>query len=317
MRLITSIVFIVFVLLSCSQSGNSDAEKGLSGKINIVTTTGMIKDIVLNVGGDKVEAISLMGPGVDPHLYKASAKDVNTLSEADLIFYNGLHLEGKMVDVFENMSKRGIDTVPVAESVDKSKLLRPESFQGYYDPHIWFDVELWVTAVNVVRDSLIRKDPVNKEIYIANAEVYLSKLNKLQQYVNKKVNTLHKEKRVLITAHDAFGYFGLAYGFEVIGLQGVSTDSEASTADVQRLSKLIVERNIPAIFVESSVSPKYIEAVKEAVRAKGFNVEVGGVLYSDALGNPGTPEAEYIGMFKYNVNKIVDSLNYEKRYGKQ
>ena len=316
MRFIVSILMI-FIFVSCTQNNESSVEREIKGSMNIVTTTGMINDIVLNVGGDKIKTISLMGPGVDPHLYKASAKDVNTLAEANIIFYNGLHLEGKMVDVFENMSKRGIYTVPVAEGVDESILLQPESFQGYYDPHIWFDVELWITAVNTVRDALIKKNPENKETYIKNAEIYLNKLNELEQYTNKKVSTLPKEKRVLITAHDAFGYFGLAYDFEVIGLQGVSTDSEASTADVQNLSKLIVKRQIPAIFIESSVSPKYIQAVKEAVRAKGFNVEVGGVLYSDALGNPGTPEAEYIGMFKHNVNTIVDSLNNGKKYGKQ
>ncbi len=307
MRSILSIL-IIFALLSCSRGDSASVEEYQTKKINIVTTTGIINDVVLNLGGDKVRTQSLMGPGVDPHLYKASAWDVSTLLKADVIFYNGLNLEGKMTDVFKNMYSRGIETIPIAEKIDKSKLQRSELFYGYYDPHIWFDVELWIMAVNVVKDVLIKKDSENSEHYVKNAKIYINKLNELQSYVHKKVSILPREKRVLITAHDAFGYFGSAYGFEVMAVQGISTDSEAGASDVQRLSKLIVERKIPAIFIESSISPKYIEAVKKAVKAKGFNVEIGGVLYSDTLGNPGTPEAEYIGMFKHNVNKIINSL---------
>ena len=296
----------VLLVFSCTQNST---EKNSPGILKVATTTGMINDIVLNVGKEKVSTQSLMGPGVDPHLYKASAKDVSTLSEADIIFYNGLNLEGKMTEVFENMSKRGIETVAVAEGIDKSKLLQSPTYEGYYDPHVWFDVNLWSKAVDSVTAALVLNDPENKDYYIKNSEEYLSRLDGLGNFVVNKISLLPESKRVLITAHDAFGYFGKAYDFEVIGLQGVSTDSEASTADLQKLSKLIVERQIPAIFVESSVSPKYIEAVKEAVNSKGFNVEVGGVLYSDALGNYGTPEGTYIGMFEYNVNTIVDSLN--------
>ncbi len=302
-------IFLILTLLlvfSCSQS---NTDKKSSETIRIATTTGMINDIVINVGKDKVSTQSLMGPGVDPHLYKASAKDVSTLSNADIIFYNGLNLEGKMTEVFENMAKRGIVTVPVAETIDKKKLLQSPTYKGYYDPHVWFDAGLWSSAVESVTEALVNHDIENKDFYQQNSAEYLSRLNTLREFVKNKVTTLPESKRVLITAHDAFGYFGKAYDFEVIGLQGVSTDSEASTADLQRLSKLIVERKIPAIFVESSVSPKYIEAVKEAVNSRGFDVEVGGVLYSDALGNYGTPEGTYIGMFEYNVNTIVDSLN--------
>ena len=296
----------LILIVSCTNSNQTDSN---TDTVRVATTTGMINDIVLNVGKELVSTQSLMGPGVDPHLYKASAKDVSTLSGADIIFYNGLNLEGKMTEVFENMSKRGIKTVAVAEGVDKSKLLQSPTYAGYYDPHVWFNVILWSSAVDRVTEALIAYDPANKEKYIQNSSDYQEKLKTLESYIQNKINSLDKKKRVLITAHDAFGYFGNAYDFEVIGLQGVSTDSEASTADLQNLSKLIVERKIPAIFVESSVSPKYIEAVKEAVNSKGFNVEVGGVLYSDALGNYGTPEGTYIGMFEYNVNTIVDSLN--------
>jgi len=296
----------LILVFSCTDSNKTDLN---TDTIRIATTTGMINDIVLNVGKELVSTQSLMGPGVDPHLYKASAKDVSTLSNADIIFYNGLHLEGKMTEVFENMSKRGIKTVAVAEGIDKSKLLQSPTYKGYYDPHVWFDAGLWSNAVESVTANLVAYDPENKEFYLQNSADYQAKLKTLGTFIHNKVNTLNENKRVLITAHDAFGYFGKAYNFEVIGLQGVSTDSEASTADLQNLSKLIVERQIPAIFVESSVSPKYIEAVKEAVNSKGFNVRVGGVLYSDALGNYGTPEGTYVGMFEYNVNTIVDSLN--------
>lgn len=307
------LILMIFTLLSCFRSNHPGAEENASQKLSVVTTTGMINDIVINLGGDKVSTQPLMGPGVDPHLYKASAWDVQTLLKADVILYNGLHLEGKMAEVFKNMSTRGISTVAVAEGVDKSRLQRSRAFQGYYDPHIWFDVELWTGAVKVVRDVLIRQDPRNSQVYSANAETYISRLKDLQNYVRERVRTLPEEKKVLITAHDAFGYFGSAYGFEVIGLQGISTDSEAGAADVQRLSKLIAERKIPAVFIESSVSPKYIEAVTKAVKAKGFDVRMGGTLYSDALGTPGTPESEYIGMFKYNLDTIINALSYEGR----
>ncbi len=313
MRPVISIL-IIFLLLSCFQSSGPGTEEDISQKINVVTTTGMINDVVLNLGGDKVSTRSLMGPGVDPHLYKASAWDVQTLLKADVILYNGLNLEGKMTEVFRNMSERGISTVAVAEQLERSRLQRPESLQGYYyDPHIWFDVELWTDVVKVIKDVLIRQDRQNSKTYTANAEIYKNKLKDLQGYVHERTRALPREKKVLVTAHDAFGYFGTAYGFEVIGLQGISTDSEAGVADVQRLSKLIAERKIPAIFVESSVSPKYIEAVKKAVKARGFDVRIGGTLYSDALGGPGTPEAEYIGMFKHNVDTIVDALSHEGR----
>ena len=227
----------VLLVFSCTQNST---DKSSTDILNIVTTTGMINDIVINIGKDKVSTQSLMGPGVDPHLYKASAKDVSTLSGADIIFYNGLNLEGKMTEVFENMSKRGIVTVPVAEGIDKTRLLQSPTYKGYYDPHVWFDVALWSTAVESVTKALVDHDPENKDYYLQNSAEYLSRLNELGDFVNKKVSTLPESKRVLITAHDAFGYFGKAYDFEVIGLQGVSTDSEASTADLQKLSRLIV-----------------------------------------------------------------------------
>jgi manganese/zinc/iron transport system substrate-binding protein len=260
------------------------------------------------VGGEHVKVRGLMGPGVDPHLYKASAGDVALLSGADLIFYNGLHLEGKMSEIFEQMRKRGIDTVAVTDSIDRSLLETPPQFEGNYDPHVWFDVTMWMKAVETVRDTLVTIDPANADDYRANTEAYLTELTALNEYVKSKANLLPEDKRVLITAHDAFSYFGRRYGFEVRGLQGISTVSEAGTQDVQNLAAFIVERKIPAIFVESSVPPKFIEAVQAAVEAKGFDVKVGGSLYSDAMGNPGTPDGNYIGMIRHNIDTIVGAL---------
>lgn len=277
------------------------------GKYRVVTTIGMITDIVENVGGDHVEVIGLMGPGVDPHLYKASAGDVQKLNSASLIFYNGLHLESKMADILAKMSGN-IKTVAVTDAVDRSLLLTPPEFEGQYDPHLWFDVTLWMKAVGKVRDALSEFDPDNALAYWSNAQRYFAKLAELHAYVKTQVERVPAEQRVLVTAHDAFNYFGKAYGFEVRGLQGISTATEAGIADVQGLATFIAERRIPAIFVESSVSPRSLEAVKAAVKSKGFNVEIGGELFSDAMGNEGMPEGTYIGMVRHNVDTIVTAL---------
>jgi len=293
---------------SCSSNDGNKPSTTDTEAINIVATTGMIADMVSVVGGDKVSVRGLMGPGVDPHLYKASAGDVALLSKADLIFYNGLHLEGKMTEIFQQMTKRGIKTVAVSDGIDRKYLMAPPEFKGNYDPHVWFDVGMWSDTVGTVKESLIEFDPDNSEYYNDSAEAYLSELADLDEYVQQRADSLPEDKRVLITAHDAFNYFGRGYGFEVKGLQGISTESEAGTADVQALAAIIVERQIPAIFVETSVPPRYIEAVQAAVQSKGFDVRVGGELFSDAMGNPGTPEGNYIGMVRHNVNTIVNAL---------
>jgi manganese/zinc/iron transport system substrate-binding protein len=287
---------------------SAQAEKSLSQrKIRVVTTIGMITDIVANVGGERVEVTGLMGPGVDPHLYKASAGDVTRLSKADMIFYNGLHLEAKMAEVLENM-QRTVKTAAVTEKIDRSLLLAPPEFAGAYDPHVWFDVTLWMKAVERVRDALIEIDANSASTYQENTKKYLAKLEDLHTYVKTQAEKAPKNQRALVTAHDAFNYFGRAYGFEVRGLQGISTATEAGTADVQALVEFIVKRRIPAMFVESSVPRRSIEAVQEAVKAKGFSVEIGGQLFSDAMGDPGTPEGAYIGMVKHNIDTIVKSL---------
>ena len=297
-----------FLVIGCSSNDSSNVGDTGKQELKIVATTGMIADMVSVIGGDRVRVKGLMGPGVDPHLYKASAGDVALLSKADVIFYNGLHLEGKMAEIFEQMNKRGISTVAVADGVNPNDLLAPPEFKGNYDPHIWFDVDLWSDTVGTVKETLIEQDPQNTQQYNKNAEAYLEELSELNEYVLQRANSLPEDKRVLITAHDAFNYFGRGYGFEVKGLQGISTESEAGTADVQGLAAIIVERQIPAIFVESSVPPRYIEAVQAAVKSKGLDVRVGGELFSDAMGNPGTPEGNYIGMVRHNINTIVDAL---------
>lgn len=276
-------------------------------QVRVVATTTIVADAVREVGGDRVEIVTLMGPGIDPHLYKASEGDVLRLASADIIFYNGLHLEGKMSHVLARVSER-VPTVAIAERIDPSLLRRPPEFEGAYDPHVWFDVRLWMIAVEAVRDGLITVDPTHAAVYQANAERYLAELDELDRWVRQEIAKIPPERRVLITAHDAFGYFARAYGFEVYGLQGVSTAAEAGVADVQALADLIVERRIPAIFVETSVPPRFIEAVQEAVRARGFAVRIGGQLYSDALGDPGTPAGTYVGMVRSNVETIVQAL---------
>ena len=276
-------------------------------KYRVVTTIGMITDIVKNVGGERVEVIGLMGPGVDPHLYKASAGDVQKFKSASLIFYNGLHLESKMGDILAKMSG-DTKTIAVTDTVDRSLLLTPPEFEGQYDPHLWFDVTLWMKAVGKIRDVLSEFDSDNTLMYWSNAERYLAKLTELHEYVKGQSERLPSEQRVLVTAHDAFNYFGKAYGFEVRGLQGISTATEAGIADVQALATFIAERRIPAIFVESSVSTRSLEAVKAAVKSKGFEVEIGGELFSDAMGNEGTPEGTYIGMVRHNIDTIVKAL---------
>jgi manganese/zinc/iron transport system substrate-binding protein len=267
----------------------------------------MITDVVENVGGERVSVTGLMGPGVDPHLYKASEGDVSRLFEADVVFYNGLHLEAKMGEVLEQMGGQ-VTTVAVASGVDESLLLSPPEFEGAHDPHIWFDVTLWMEAVETVRDTLIEVDPGSADLYRTNAQDYLAKLEDLHAYVQEQTARVPEQRRVLITAHDAFNYFGRAYGFEVRGLQGISTATEAGTGDVQALADFIAENQIPAIFVESSVPVRNVEAVQAAVEAKGFQAGVGGELFSDAMGDWGTEEGTYIGMVRHNVDTIVGAL---------
>ncbi|MGL6280748.1 MAG: metal ABC transporter solute-binding protein, Zn/Mn family [Gaiella sp.] len=276
-------------------------------RIDVVTTVGMLTDVVENVGGDRVRVEGLMGPGVDPHLYKASEGDVRRLERADAIFFVGLHLEAKMADVLERIGERRLSRA-CGEGIDESALRKPAAFDGQFDPHVWFDVALWRGCVEEVRDRLAESDPAHAALYRANAARYLAELTALDAEVRRTTATVPKRQRVLVTAHDAFGYFGRAYGFEVLGLQGISTAAEAGAKDVDALAAFIAARRIPAIFVESSVAPRTIEAVQQAVQARGFDVAIGGKLYADAMGSAGTPEGTYVGMVRHNVRTIVTAL---------
>jgi manganese/zinc/iron transport system substrate-binding protein len=298
---------VLFLTVGCGpQNKGPIAER----PIDVVTTTGMITDLVRNVGGERVSVIGLMGPGVDPHLYKASERDVIRLAEADVVFYNGLHLEGRMGRVFERMRGR-VRTVAITDAIPRDQLLAEAEFEEGYDPHVWFDVTLWMKAVEIVRDTLAEMDPAHASIYHANAARYLAELADLHAYVQQRAKEVPPGpdgNRWLITAHDAFNYFGRRYGFEVRGLQGISTVAEAGTTDVQELAAFIADQRIRAIFVESSVPERNVRAVQEAVQARGFRVEIGGELFSDALGDAGTPEGTYTGMVRHNIDTIADAL---------
>lgn len=310
----TVITTLVLAVLISHCSGNKGSSTPATPKtfsettpIQAVATTGMVADAVREVGGNLVKVTGLMGAGVDPHLYKASEGDIHKLSNADIIFYNGLNLEGKMGDIFVKMA-RNKPTIAIASNLDPKSLREPPEFQGHFDPHVWFDVNLWSQVIPQVATALTELDPAHSAIYKANAAKYATQLNTLDAWCREQIARIPKEQRVLVTAHDAFGYFGRAYTIDVVGLQGISTVSEFGLNDIQRIVNLIVSRKVPAVFVESSIPKRSIDAVAEGVRAKGHEVVIGGTLYSDALGNPGTPEGTYVGMVRANVTTIVNAL---------
>lgn len=297
-------LLLLSLLALVTACGGQSAASTTTTGLNVVTTIGQIADVVRNVGGDYVTVASLMGPGVDPHLYVASASDVDRLARADIVFYNGLFLEARMENILEQLPQ----AVAVSKDIDPANLLPSPLFPDEHDPHIWFDVTLWARTVRTVRDSLSAQAPDQAATFEANAAAYLAQLEQLHQYVLSQAVRVSAEKRVLITAHDAFNYFGRAYSFQVMGLQGISTASEASSADVQALAEFIAQNQIPAIFIESSVPVRNIEAVRAAVVARSFDVAIGGQLFSDAMGDQGTSAGTYIGMVTYNIDTIVGAL---------
>jgi manganese/zinc/iron transport system substrate-binding protein len=273
--------------------------------IKAVCTTGMVADLVRNVGGPHVQVTQLMGEGVDPHRYEVSSGDVTRLDGADIIFYSGLHLEGKMADLFERLAKRR-PTFAVAEYLDRTAVLEDEGHSD--DPHVWFDVSLWSQAAAVVRDVLMKYDASHAGDYQANADRYRAKLAELHEYAKKEIASVPKERRVLVTAHDAFRYFGRAYAIEVKGIQGISTADEAGLRDIEELVEFIARRQIKAVFVETSVNDRNMRALVEGCRARGHTVTVGGELFSDAMGKEGTEAGTYVGMVRHNVDTIVRAL---------
>lgn len=300
--LITLIAMFVF---SCKKDKQADSK---NEKVRIVATTSQITDLVKELAGEKVVLEGLMGAGVDPHLYKASEGDVAKFYNADAIFYSGLHLEGKLEDVFEQMRHQGKKTIAVSDAISKSGLISSEYFASSYDPHFWFSVSNWKEVTQFVAAELSVLDPKNAEIYAVNAKKYINKLIQLEIQNTVLLEELPIEKRILVTAHDAFAYFGKAYDFKVVSLQGLSTATEAGVQDVQRISDFIISHEVKAIFIESSVPVRTVEALQAAVNAKGHNVAIGGTLFSDALGDTDSAEGTYIGMYQYNMKTIINAL---------
>jgi manganese/zinc/iron transport system substrate-binding protein len=275
--------------------------------LRVVATTGLLGDVASHVGGSRVRVTALMGEGVDPHLYKASPGDVRAMSDADLILYHGLHLEGRMADVIVRMAGRRA-VVQATDAIPESSLREPPEFEGHTDPHVWFDPALWKLVVERVRDALTQRDPAGKDAYAAAADNYLALLAQLRTYAQSVLDTVPPDRRILVTAHDAFGYFGHAFNFQVLAIQGISTDSEASLRDINALVDKLVAHRVPAVFIESSVPRKTVDALVEGCRGRGHNLTIGGELFSDALGPANSPEGTYIGMLLHNVHTIAKAL---------
>lgn len=312
----TFLAMLVLLLASCGPAGDrGSAEQaggeGTGDRLVIAATTGMVADVARAVAGDRAEVVGLMGPGVDPHLYKPTRSDVQRLMDADVIFYNGLLLEGKMTDTLVRAATSGKPVHAVTELLDDSYLLEPEEFEGHHDPHVWMDPEAWAKTLGVVRDALAAADPSGEADYAANAASQDARIAELDDYARRVLGSVPEESRVLVTAHDAFNYFGKRYGFEVVGIQGISTESEAGVRDIEQLVDLLVDRNIGAVFVESTVSQRNIDALIAGANARGHSVTIGGELFSDAMGDAGTYEGTYIGMIDHNVTTIARALGGE------
>ncbi len=282
------------------------------GRRRVVASTGQVGDLARIIGGEHVDVKALMGPGVDPHLFKASEGDVIDLIEADLIMYSGLHLEGGLGEVLEQASKR-IAVSQVSDGVPEDQLIQPEddAFDGNPDPHFWFDPTLWAHAADEAARALAELDGEHADAYLANAETYKAELDSLDAYAAGQFERIPERSRILVTAHDAFGYLGRRYNLEVVGLQGISTATEAGVRDVQSIADLLVANEVRAIFVETSVPQRTIEAVQVASRDRGWEVAIGASLYSDAMGDDGTTEGTYLGMMRYDIDTIVAGLSGE------
>lgn len=292
---------------SCSEEGRNRAANDSGTPLQIVATTGMIADALSEVAGEYATVEALMGPGVDPHLYKATQGDLNKLTQADAIFYNGLYLEGKIGEILSKLARMK-PVVAVADSLPNAKLINSTDYVSAYDPHVWFDVALWAEVAGIIGEAMAQIDPAHAAAYRSNTQAYQEELQALHQWVKAEIGAIPERQRVLITAHDAFEYFGRAYGIQVRGLQGISTVSEYGLRDVTELVDFITARGIKAVFVESSVPAKALEAVIEGAKQQGHTAEIGGTLYSDAMGAAGTPAGTYPGMVRANVKTITEAL---------
>ena len=313
-----SLILLFALVAGCntnsSSTTNGDATSPVTYQgdypLHSAATVGMVADIVRQIGGEHVTVTQICGPGVDPHLYKATRDDVQELSSADIIFYSGLMLEGKLSDTLIKMARKR-PVVAVTEVIDESILLEPEEMEGHYDPHVWMDVSAWSKCVEAVTGALSEFDPSHADQYQQNAKSLLEKLNALHEYGLKAIGSIPKSSRVLVTSHDAFNYLGRAYGLDVQGVQGISTESEAGLQRVNELVDMLVTKDVRAVFIESSVPRKSIDALVEGARAKGHEVVIGGELFSDAMGEDGTYEGTYIGMLDHNITTVTRALGGE------
>lgn len=298
-----SFLLEIWVLPACTPSKQAE----ISDNPKIVATTGMVADAVENLLGNKVELKILMGAGVDPHLYKASQGDMNLLANADIIVYSGHHLEGKMIEVLQKIGKTK-PVIPLSEYISENRLQRSNDGKGAIDPHLWMEINSWKQGVKGLSDTLQKLLPSKSAFIESNFKAYNDTLEKVNLELEKLIATIPKQQRVLITSHDAFKYYGLAYDMEVKGLQGISTVSEYGLQDVSNMVNFIISRKIKSVFVESSVSSKSLQAVVEGCKSKGYDIKIGGSLYSDAMGLKGTADGTYKGMLRHNTKTIVDAL---------
>lgn len=275
--------------------------------LQVVATTGMIADLAQSIGGTQVAVRALMGPGVDPHGYRQTRSDIVAMTRADLVLWHGLYLEAQMEDFMGTLARR-VPVTPVAESLPKAKLLSHADYDGRFDPHVWMNPDLWARCAPAVVKALSALRPGQHATFAANAEAFAQEAVQLQTYAREVLAGVPQEQRMLVTAHDAFGYFGRAYGYEVLGIQGISTESEAGLNRIAELVDIIVSRKLRAVFVETSVSDRNIRALIEGAAARGHDVTVGGALYSDAMGKPGTYEGTWLGMIDHNVTTIARAL---------
>ena len=317
------------LLVACGASGDSNqtnaGERASAGAAaaaaggaaardypyRVTATTGMVADIVRQVAGDRGEVSSIIGEGVDPHLYVPTRSDVASLIDADIVFYSGLLLEGKMTDTLIKVASSVRPVHSVTELVDESALLAPDEFAGHFDPHLWMDVSGWMQAVDAVTGALAEFDPSAADGYRKRAAGYRAGLAELHDYALRVVGSIPERQRILVTAHDAFNYFGRAYGLEVEGIQGMSTESEAGLDRINRLVDLLVTRQVGAVFVETTIAERNVRALIEGAAARGHTVVVGGELFSDAMGQPGTYEGTYVGMLDHNITTVARALGGE------
>ncbi|WP_433939756.1 metal ABC transporter solute-binding protein, Zn/Mn family [Paenibacillus lautus] len=303
-----AILGLMLVLSACAsgeakQNGAASEQQGK--KIRVVTTIGQIAEPISVIGGDRVEVLSLMGPGVDPHLYNATQGDIKKLDSGDVIFYSGLHLEGNMTEIFEQIGKNK-PVLAIADAIPKDRLLQDDTQAT--DPHVWFDIDLWKTSLDSAVEELKSLSPTDADYFEENKQKYFVQLDELKAEAKDKLGQIPEEQRVMVTAHDAFGYFGRMHGLEVVGLQGLSTEDEIGLSDINGTIDLLLEHKVPAVFVESSVNPASINAVIEGAAKKGLDIKLGGELFSDAMGETGTTEGTYIGMYRHNVETIYHAL---------